>query len=103
MSICGTPGGYKRHRNLKEQQCDACQKDYRMRRRVREGLPAESPMNATELIAEIERLLSYGEGEYAIVRAVGYADKINGLKARLYENGRSDLNARIFYSETLAA
>lgn len=59
----------------------------------------EKPMNAAELIQEIERLLTYGEGEHAILRAAGYQHNPKALRKRLYVHGRADLNERIFWTE----
>ena len=46
------------------------------------------------MIAEIEYLLTCGEGEHAITRAFGI--KPDSLERRLYRAGRPDLIPRIF-------
>lgn len=98
---CGTPRGYRAHRKLGQKTCPDCLLVEANKRRKYSGMPplTDTPMTATELIHEIERLLSYGEGEHAILKAAGYLNKPKNLKTRLYHHGRQDLNERIFWKE----
>lgn len=99
---CGTDKGYRLHLTRGEPTCRPC-KDARNARHRRYVGRTEPRITAAERIAEIERLLSYGEGEYAIIRAAGYQGREYSLKRLLYRNGRADLNERIFYMGEVAA
>jgi hypothetical protein len=102
MSDCGTPRGYRAHLTRNEPTCRPCKDAYNKHRHRQKGEP-EPKMTAQEIIEEIERLLSYGEGEDRIVRALGYHHRPKSLKDRLSRNGRADLNERIFWTEQAAA
>lgn len=65
-----------------------------VRERRAASIAAAAKAKNETLINEIERLLTFGEGEYAITRASGYTP--DNLKRQLTRLGRNDLIPRIF-------
>lgn len=101
---CGTFPGYSRHTRKGEAACPACIKaraEYDAKRRPRKTPPKPAstqdpaPTRAEILEAETEFLLMCGEGEHAVVKALGY-DKPRSLKRQLARNGQHHLIPRIF-------
>ena len=72
-------------------------KDAAPRHRPRKRKPT------TDLIEDIEHLLDSGEGEHAILKAIGYLGREEALEAKLRRAYRQDLTRRIFKSRDIAA
>jgi hypothetical protein len=92
--ICGTKQGFVKHKTLRENKCAPCRAAY-----------SASPrrMNVTELVAEIEHMLSLHQGAAYILRAIEYTGREKQLRDRLYDNGRLDLYEQVITPEYLAA
>lgn len=101
---CGTPAAFRRHKRRGEDPCEPCTTAHRAAdaaRRRSEGVPART--TTEDLIQEIQFLLNAGEGEHRILTALGYQDRPNTLKSRLYRANRHDLITQIFNTWELAA
>jgi hypothetical protein len=73
------------------------------RKSKRKPLRAYSRRPIGALIEDIEHLLNCGEGEHAILKAIGYAGREDALQARLRRSCRQDLTQRIFPRGWMAA
>lgn len=94
---CGTVPAYRQHHRNGETPCQPCNEANNNKNRAGQ----RRTLTTAELIAEIERLLSYGEGWGAILKASGLAD--DTFKQRMRRAGRRDLNERVFNMEGLVA
>lgn len=101
LQPCGTRAAYKR--GCRCTPCSEARRAYDAEHRARAGIKPRDTMTTTEVIAEIEYLLHAGEGEHRILTALGYQDRPNTLKSRLYRANRHDLITQIFNTWELAA
>lgn len=95
---CGTVPAYRQHHRNGETPCAECTEANNNKNRAGQ----RRTLTTEELIAEVERLLSYGEGWGAILKASGYKNH-DSLKERLRRAGRADLNERVFNMEGCVA
>ena len=92
---CGTLPAYHHHFKTGNPVCQPCRHAYNQyRTRLRNKTRPEKPPTYAETIAEIERLLRFGEGEHAILKATGYNKEAH--KRLLHRAQRTDLTPRIF-------
>jgi hypothetical protein len=96
---CGTMRGYRIHCKLNEPRCEPC----RLARRVDETGLDQQPMNADELVAEIEWLLRLNQGRGTIVHQLGYTGRETSLERRLQRAHRGDLIQALLRDDKAAA
>jgi hypothetical protein len=97
LKPCGTLAAYKRHIARKEPvdpDCAEASRTYAAERRRLTGKPTRVTLTETEYIEEIVFLLNCGEGEHAILQALG--TRQDALERRLHRAKRRDLIHRIF-------
>ena len=96
LKPCGTNAAYQRHRRRNEH-CETCltaQRDRDQANRRAKGIPPR--LTNAEFISELEFLISCGEGEQRILKALGYENRLHALHQRLYRTNRHDLAQQIF-------
>lgn len=104
LKPCGTYAAYRRHHATGEPVCEPCataNREYRANLRRQNGINANTTIN--DLIEDITFLLNAGEGEHAILKAIGYVGREKSLQVRLQRHGRNDLYNRVFNNWELAA
>ncbi len=92
---CGTAKGYRQHYKKGEQRCRPCMDAFSTYCRDNKGT-IENRMTTAEVATEIEWQLTLNQGQYHILRALGYTRNPATLERRLAKAGRHDINARLF-------
>jgi hypothetical protein len=102
---CGTVAAERRHRRNKEPVCDPCRQAATKQRRKYFPEPTTTTRNhltTPEFIEEVRFLINCGEGEHAILTALGYQGREKTFQGRLRKAGHQDLNIQLFGWELAA-
>jgi hypothetical protein len=101
---CGTVAAERRHRRNNEPVCDPCRHAATKQRRkyFPETTAPRNHLTTPEFIEEVRFLINCGEGEHAILTALGYQGREKTFQGRLRKAGHQDLNIQLFGWELAA-
>jgi hypothetical protein len=104
LQPCGTVAADRRHRRNGEPVCDPCRKAATQERKkyMPEPTHPRNTLTTPEIIEEVRFLLNCGEGEHAILTALGYVGREKTLQCRLRKAGHQNLNVQLFGWELAA-